>query len=183
MSIILHSDVPVSAHKYAAIVSLDPAGSGPCGIACRATASLPTKPSLSRLRAPDYIYEGKVWNDVMLDELCAWLARNVGGQKALLVAENSTYGSLTIATSIGRCIGAIQCVMYYAGWAKPEDTIKLAPRSWRGAAGIPAETKGRQQQKDAAIKLVTERYGLALGSDASEAILINDAAVIRGEYK
>jgi hypothetical protein len=138
---------------------------------------------LGKLRAPDFIYEGIVWNDVMLDELAAWLARNAGGQKVLLVAEGTAYGSMSIARSLGRCVGAVQLLLYYCGWAEPKSSVHPQSKVWRNAAGIPAETKGRDAQKQAAIDLVSSRYKLTLGSDAAEAVLLNDAAVVKGLYK
>lgn len=183
MTIRLHNDVAESPYKYAAIVSLDPAGVQPCGIACRATASLPAKPVLGKVRAPDFIYEGVVWNDVMIDELCAWCARNVGGQKLLLVAAGTAYGSMAIAMSIGQCIGALKLLTYYTGWADVKSLVKVQDKVWRKAAGIPEETRGRDNQKQAAIDLVAKRYQLTLGSDAAEAVLINDYAVVKGLYK
>lgn len=183
MSIKLHSEVPASPHKYAAIVSLDPASVGPCGIACRATAGLPDKPKLGKVRAPDFIYEGPVFNDVMFDELAAWCARNVGQQKLLLVAEGTAYGSMKIARSLGRCVGAIEMLVYYTGWADPKKTMAIQAKVWRRAAGIPDDVKGRDEQKQAAIDLCASRYRLTLGSDAAEAVLLNDAVVARGDYR
>jgi hypothetical protein len=183
VAIKLHENVPASPHKFAAIITLDPASVGPCGIACRATASLPDAPVLDKLRAPDFIYEGAVFNDVMLDELAAWCARNVGGQKLLLCAEATAYGSMSIARSLGRCVGAVELLLYYCGWGEPAKTEKLYPVIWRKAAGISSEIKGRDQQKEAAVQLVESRYRLTLGSDAAEAVLMNDAVVMGGNWR
>lgn len=178
----LHKDAPKSQNRFAAIISLDPAGVKPCGIACRLTAHLPEPDKIGKLTAPDYIYGGSIWNDVALDEITTWLATNVGAQRALLVYASTAYGAMNIAFSLGRCVGALELLTSYTGHIDPKQSVAVHDTKWRNALGMPRGGK-RDDKKRAAVARVKEVYGLTLTDDAAEAVLINDWAVSEGLYR
>lgn len=163
----------------AAIIAIDPAGVGPSGIAIRLTSRLPENPKRGTMPAPDWTFEGIIWNRVMLTELGVFLAKNVGQTgKVVLVAEDSVYGGLHIARHIGTAIGCLRGLLVGLGWLDIEDSVRLvAPATWRRHAFPPPNTpKGRELQKEAAIDLARTLYGYGddIGSDLAEAVHILD---------
>jgi hypothetical protein len=164
--------------KYSAIVSLDPAGVKDSGVAVRLTSSL-RNVSLSRLRFPDFTYQGWIFEPGFHDDLTEYLARNTGkDQKVLLVVENSAYRSFTIARSIGRAIGCLEGNLHYCNMGDASKTEYLAPKTWRRLSMPGVQVSGRDEWKRAAVDIVAKRYGEVVGSDLAEAVLINDAAVM-----
>jgi hypothetical protein len=176
---------PKTRHPIAAIVTLDPAGVGPSGVAVRLTSTLDSVTVLN-LRYPDYVYQGPVFNNVFLDELTAYLMANVpADKKVLLVVEDSVYRSYTVARHIGRGIGCIQNTLMATNMlVDPADSLYVTPSMWRsvltthirkqGGTGLP---KGRDNLKAAAVEYVAARYKQDVESDLAEAVVMNDYIV------
>jgi hypothetical protein len=164
----------------AAIVTLDPAAIGPCGVAVRMTAPL-TDPQRFTLRIPEFVFEGDVFSTTMHDDLTSFLAQRVEqGARVVLVVEDSMYGARKTARHLGRAIGVIESVLCDVNLTTPRDTRYVEPRYWRAAALLPrgVEPKGRDEFKRVAIDTVDALYKERLGPDAAEAILINDYVVL-----
>ena len=168
--------VQYSEHTAAAVISLDPAAVGACGIAARTTAGL-SKPKLANLRYPEFVYAGWVFEPRMHDELALWLADRIGkDQRALLVVENATFRGT--ARHIGRAIGCIEGMLWDLNLAHPSDTQYVAPGVWRrGTLGkdLPA---GRAALKAAAVGDVARRYQVTVSDDLAEAVLLNDYFIV-----
>lgn len=172
---------PESPWARKAILCLDPAGVGDIGLAARLTVKLPKNPARGKLPAPDWTYQGGVWNDAMYDDLGVWLAKNVGRTgPVLFVVDNTAFGGMHIARSIGTAIGAMRGFLVGTGWIAPDDKpLSLSGQTWRSVA-FPAERpKGRAAQKAAAMDRVKLLYGYGanLQDDMAEAVLMNDFVV------
>lgn len=164
--------------KYSAIVTLDPAGVKDSGVAVRLTSSL-RDVTLSRLRFPDFTYQGWIFEPGFHDDLTEYLARNTGkDQKVLLVVENSAYGSFTISRSIGRAIGCLEGNLHYCNMGDASQTEYMAPKTWRRLAMPNQICSGRDEWKAAAVATVESRYRQTVGSDLAEAVLLNDAVAM-----
>lgn len=164
--------------RYSAIVSLDPAGVKDSGVAVRLTSSL-RDVTLSRLRFPDFCYQGWVFEPSFHDDLTEYLARNTGkDQQVLLVVENSAYGSFTISRSIGRAIGCLEGNLHYCNIGSAKDTEYMAPKTWRRLSMPGVMVKGRDLWKQVAVDTIQTRYGQTVESDLAEAILLNDAVAM-----
>lgn len=173
----------VSPFPVAAIISLDPAAVGPAGLAVRMTAPL-IDPQRGRLRAPEFTFEGCVFSASMHDDLTEFLASRVQrGARVLLVVEDAIYGARTTARHLGRAIGAIESLLNDCNLAEPKDTRYIFPGHWRRTS-LPLDAKGnvnvhgREALKQAAQDAVATLYGLDVGSDLAEAMLINDHVVL-----
>lgn len=169
-----------SVFPIAAIVTLDPAAIGPCGVAVRMTAPL-TDPKRFTLRIPEFVFEGDVFSTAMHDDLTGFLAQRVEqGSRVVLVVEDSMYGARTTARHLGRSIGVLESLLCDVNLTTPRDTRYVEPRYWRAAALLPKGVvpKGRDEYKLQAIATVDALYKERLGPDAAEAILINDYVVL-----
>lgn len=162
---------------------MDPAAVGPCGLTVRMTATLQT-PVRGKMRAPEFVFEGCVFSATMHDDLTTFLAERVErGARVLLVVEDAIFGARTTARHLGRAIGAIESVLNDVNLAEPKDTRYVFPGHWRrvtlplDAKGAP-EAQGREELKQAAIDTVSTLYGVDLGSDGAEAVLLNDYVVL-----
>jgi hypothetical protein len=172
---------PQSPFKYAAIVSLDPAGSGPSGVAVRTTAAL-SDVDRRRLTAPGFTYQGWVFESTFQDQLTCYLMRVVPKDaKVLLVVENCAYQSYKTARGVGRAIGAIEGLLHYCGLARADATAYVTPQEWRGFSYGKPLPKGRKDLKAKAVSTVEELYGMKVGPDEAEAILILDWATLAGK--
>lgn len=173
----------VSPFPISAIVSLDPAAVGPAGLAVRMTAPL-IDPQRGRLRAPEFLFEGCVFSSTMHDDLTEFLAARIPrGSRVLLAVEDAIYGARGTARHLGRAIGAIESVLNDINVAEPKDTKYVFPAHWRRTS-LPLDAKGnvdvhgREELKQAARDAVSTLYGLDVGPDLAEAILINDHIVL-----
>jgi hypothetical protein len=175
----------------AAIVTLDPAAIGPCGVAVRMTAPL-IDPQRFTLRVPEFVFEGDVFSTAMHDDLTSFLAQRVErGAKVVLVVEDAMFGARKTARHLGRAIGVLESLLHDVNLASPKDTKYVEPRYWRAATLLPqgVEPHGREEFKSVAINTVDALYKERLGPDAAEAILINDYVVLtrrewwRGEIR
>jgi hypothetical protein len=170
---------PKSPFTYAAVVSLDPSGSGISGVSVRLTSTLQALPPLDKLRAPDFVLGGDVWEPMFHDQITEYLFRYVGeGQRALLVVEDAAYRSYKIARSLGTAIGSIKSSLVYCNLARPDDVKFIAPKSWRTLSMPGVKCADRDAWKQAAIDTVKERYDLTLDDNAAESVLINDAVAV-----
>ena len=170
----------LTTNKVAAIITLDPAAVGSCGIALRLTAGLDRKTQRGKLRAPDWMYEGNVFNTRMHDELAVFLAEKVGReQRVLLAVEDAVFGPRTVARHLGRAIGCIEGLLCDLNLAEPDDTKYIFPGHYRKVT-LPAEPKpaNREEWKQAAIDTVATLYGLTCGDNQAEAILMNDYTIV-----
>lgn len=173
-------------HKFpiSAIVAMDPAAIGNCGVSVRLTAPLQS-PERGKLRAPDFMFEGCVFSSTMHDDLATFLAGKVAADtRAVLVVEDAMYGSRKVARHLGRAIGTIESLLNDCNLAEPKDTKYVAPQHWRPVS-LPVEAgsnrtvaRGREELKQAAIDTVWTLYGVECGPDLAEAILIGDYAVL-----
>lgn len=167
---------PLSEHRYAAVITLDPAAVADCGLAVRLTAGLDGKTPRGKLKTPDWVYEGSVWSSRMHDELAVFLADRVQrGQKVLLGVEDAMFGARTTARHLGRAIGCIESVLGDLGlWANGESRY-IFPGNWRRVS-LPLHPKpnGRDEWKAAAVDAVAMLYGMECGDNQAEAILMND---------
>jgi hypothetical protein len=169
---------PPSPWRVKALIALDPAGSSDSGLAVRLTGTLPSRPKRGKLTAPEFEYQGSVWNDCFFDDLGVFLARRVGrtGQ-VRLICEDSVFRSLTIARSIGTAIGAVRSFLVGCGWCPcDEKPLMIRPDEFR-KHHFPLDTpKFRDEQKAAAIDRVQHLYGHGgnLSDDLAEAILMLD---------
>lgn len=173
-----------TSRTYAAIIALDPAGVSDAGCAARITASLPDEPVLANLRAPDFQYQGPLFDTRFSDELALWLARNVmGGGKALLCYERSGYRSMTTVLSIGSGIGRVRGLLHDLGVTGPEDACWVAPMTFRKWNYGKLE-KGRDALKAQAVACVKNRYGVKVRDDLAEAICLLDYVTVEcpGEW-
>ncbi len=161
-----------SNYAAGAIITLDPAAVGPCGLAGRLTAGL-RYTRYETLRAPDFQYEGWVFEPRMHDDLATWIADYVGkDQRVLLCVENASYRNT--ARHLGRAIGCIEGLLYDLNVAHPADTQYVTPNRWRvGVFGLPLP-QGREALKAHAQAVVSARYSIECGHDLAEAILMND---------
>lgn len=171
-----------SPYVMKAILALDPAGAGDSGIAVRLTATLPQAPKRGKLTCPDFLYQGSIWNDVLFDELGVFLAKHVGRTgPILMVAEDAAFGSMSIARSIGTAIGAMRSFLVGTGWMPSDQKpLMVSPAKWRRHAFPVDAPKGRAAQKEAAVTLVSQLYGVGderrPQCDLAEAVLICDYA-------
>jgi hypothetical protein len=165
-----------SEHAVAAIVSLDPAAVGDCGLAARTTVGL-RYAKYSSLQLPSFTFSGWVFEPRMHDELAVWLADHIGAnQRALLVVENAAYRGA--ARHLGRAIGCIESILHDLNVADPRTTQYVTPGAWRaGVFGHPLP-KGRDALKQRAIDDVEIRYRSTVSSDLAEAICLNDYFVM-----
>jgi len=161
-----------SDYAAAAIIALDPAAVGDCGVAARLTAGL-RYTRYETLRAPEFQYAGWVFNPRMHDDLSTWIADYVGkDQRVLLVVENAAYRGT--ARHLGRAIGCLEGLLHDLNLAHPNDTQYIAPSKWRsGVFGVPLP-QGREALKLAAVLRVSRQYGLAVSDDLAEAICMLD---------
>lgn len=175
---------PKHVFPISAIVSMDPAAVGTCGLSVRLTASL-QNPKRGKLRAPDFTFEGCVFNSSMHDDLTTFLAKSCKEDtRVILVVEDAMYGARTTARHLGRSIGCIEGVLNDVNLAEPFNTKYVAPQHWRPVS-LPVEAgtnrtiaRGREELKQAAIDTVATLYGIDVGPDLAEAILIGDYAVL-----
>lgn len=169
----------VNAFKYAAIVSLDPAGTGPSGVAVRLTAPLGDV-AKGRLRFPDYTYQGSVFNERFQDELSEYLLRHLSvDQRVLLVSEDCVFRSMHIARSVGRAIGVMESLLSYLGYGDPHATLFVPTKTFRKAAfGITKLEAGRDGWKTMAVARVFEQYREVVRDDLAEAVLLSDYIVL-----
>lgn len=159
-------------YQVAAIISLDPAGVGPSGVAVRLTATLGAASRLT-LRYPDFVYEGNVFEPAFHDALSVYLADNVPqGHRALLAVEDSAYRSYSVARHIGRGIGCLEGLLHDLNVAAPVDTQYFTPKVWRTGVGIKGAK--REDLKLAARTYVSEWYEQDVGEDLAESVAIND---------
>lgn len=161
-----------SEHRTAALISLDPAAVGDCGIAARTTVGL-RYAKYATLAIPSFVYSGWVFEPRMHDELAIWLADHVGrDQRVMLVVENAAYRGT--ARHLGRAIGCIESVLHDLNLADPRTTQYVTPAQWRTPVlGVPLP-KGRDDLKAAAVANVAQRYGSTVTHDLAEAICILD---------
>lgn len=160
----------------AAILSLDPAAVGDCGIAARTTVGL-RYAKYSSLQMPGFVYQGWVFEPRMHDELAVWLADNIGvNQRALLVVENAAYRGA--ARHLGRAIGCIESLLHDLNVADPRSTQYVTPGAWRGGVFGHPLPKGRDALKQRAIDDIEIRYRATVASDLAEAICLNDYFVM-----
>lgn len=160
-----------SEHAAAAIIALDPAAVGPCGIAARTTVGLKA-PKLEKLAFPSFAYSGWVFNPRMHDDLALWVADVVGkDQRVLLVVENAAFHGA--ARHLGRAIGCIEGLLYDLNVAHPGDTQYVSPAAWRWVLG-PDRPTGRENLKQYAIDHVAQRYGQTVTNDLAEAVCMLD---------
>lgn len=156
------------------LVSIDPAGVGPAGVAVRLLPPAGTTLNTDALTYPDFTYQGPLFNTVFLDDLSVFLFKNLlPGTRAQVVCEDSVYRSYSVARHIGRGIGCVQSVLMCLGWAEPKDTVMVAPALWRKQLGknLP---KCRLELKARACDYVLQRYGQEVDSDLAEAVTLND---------
>lgn len=141
-------------------------------------------PQRGRLRAPEFAYEGCIFSSSMHDDFTEFLAARIPrGSRVLLTVEDSIYGARSTARHLGRAIGAIESVLNDINLAEPKDTKYVFPTHWRKTS-LPLDAKGnldvhgREELKQAARDAVATLYGLDVGPDLAEAILINDHIVL-----
>lgn len=167
---------PLSEHRYAAVITLDPAAVADCGIAVRLTAGLDGNTPRGKLAEPDWVFEGSVWNSLMHDELAGFLYSNVArGQTVLLGVEDAMFGARTTARHLGRAIGCLEGVLGDLGlWSNGESRY-IFPGNWRRVS-LPLHPKpdGRDAWKAAAVDAVFTLYGMQCGDNQAEAVLMND---------
>lgn len=161
----------VDKRAVGAVVSLDPAGVGDSGVAVRLT---------PRMRVaevpywPEFTYQGHIMNTEFLDDLIAFLNKNVDAeQRVLLVTEDCAYRNYNVARHIGRAIGTLEVVLGFCGFAKPENTQYVKPSAWRKVLPAVVGLK-REQLKAAAQAHVLAAYDEAVEADLAEAVCIND---------
>lgn len=151
------------------ILSLDPGTVA--GIAIRGMGS----------GAPE-VYEGSVYDRDTYSWITQRLSRySVPEQRTLFVVENNAYGGLHIAKSLGKCIGVVEGLLLDIGAIQSdEDVVEVAAVTWRPQEVLDAAESAagdrRKALKKAAVRVVFDRYKLALGPDGAEAVLINDWA-------
>lgn len=170
-----------------AVVSLDPAGKEPCGLAVRFVE--PGKRyQRGHLPKPAWWFQGSVWNASGLhDELGVLLYRHLKpGDRVMYVVENTAYG-VRVAKSMGRSIGAIEAILIDLGYLGAQELKYVDATRWRNRQmpGFkPAGTNANQRRaawKARAVDSVNALYGLGLEldqADAAEAVLINDDTVL-----
>jgi hypothetical protein len=152
-----------------AVLALDPAAVGPCGLAGRILTQLPT----ARVTEPAFKYEGSVFNNRMYDDLCVWLC-DEKVEQVVLGCESTAYRSLTIARHLGRAQGAIEAILIACNFIEPHSCVQVPASRWRKHCfGRNAPAK-RVEQKQAAIDYVRTKYTLEAGPDLSEAIGLLD---------
>lgn len=161
-----------SEHAAGAIVALDPAAVGDCGIAARTTVGL-GRAKLTTLQYPGFVFSGWVFEPRMHDDLACWLADNIGkDQRVILVVENAAYrGS---ARHLGRAIGAIESVLYDLNWADPRLTQYVTPKAWRTGVFGDDLPSGRDALKARAVADIETRYGQTVTTDLAEAVCMLD---------
>lgn len=161
-----------SPYQVAAILSLDPAGVGPSGVAVRTTATLGAATRLT-LRYPDFTYEGNIFETSLHDDLAVFLASVVpAGHRVLFVTEDSVFRSMTVARHIGRAIGCLEGLLVDLNLAHPRNTVYVKAGAWR--KGIGLRGKKRDELKLAARTYVDEWYQQGVGEDLAESVGIND---------
>lgn len=168
--------------KYAAIVTLDPAGTADCGIAVRFPAQLSARPQRGKLSPPAWTYQGSIWNGYMWDELSAALHQHVRrGDRVLLAVEDAVFRSRKIARGVGRGTGALEALLHALNLYDPaDDLLWVTPATyrhwhWPDKAARPV---GRDEWKAGAVELVERLYGMTVGEDQAEATLISDYVTV-----
>jgi hypothetical protein len=172
-----HKYRPISSeHRYAAVVTLDPAAIADCGVAVRFTAGLDGRTPRGKLRAPDFAYEGSVFDTRMHDDVAVLLSERVAkGERVLLCVEDAIFGARTTARHLGRAIGCLEGVLADLNVGTPDETKYIYPGNWRRVC-LPVEPKpkGRDEWKQAAIDAVAVLYGMECSDNQAEAVLMLD---------
>lgn len=127
------------------------------------------------------VYEGSVFDrncfSWITTELSRWCTPE---HRTAFVVENNAFGGLHIAKSLGKCIGVVEGLLLDIGALRSdEDIIEVAAVTWRPADVVEEAARqggGRIKLKKAAQQFVRCKYGLDLGPDGAEAVLINDWA-------
>lgn len=165
-----------SEHAYAAVLSLDPAAVADCGLALRFTAGLDGKTPRGKLRAPEWVYEGSVFEPRMHDELAVLLSERVPqGGRVLLTTEDAMFGARSTARHLGRAIGCVEGLLADLNVSSPSETKYIFPGHWRRVS-LPLEPtpSGRDEWKQAAIDAVASLYGMTCRDNQAEAVLMSD---------
>lgn len=174
-----------SPHRFAAIVTCDPAAVADCGVAVRMTGSLAAKPARGRLAYPAFTYEGSVWNTRFHDDLANFLIRALPKDgKVLFVCAGTAYGNHAISRSLGRCGGAIESLLVALNVYDQDDLVYVQDKAWRKtelpahAADPDSVDSAREQWKIAAVDALSTLYGERVGDNLAEAVLLNDHVVL-----
>lgn len=182
----MYSDEPQNAHPAgwpAAILTMDPASTGPTGLAVRDTRHLFT-PVRKIPRTPAWHYSGSVWEPSMHDELGEVLHRIVPRGGHVLFAATST-AFQGVAMHLGRAIGCIEGLLHSLN-VLPASLVPITDVEWRHRIFTITERKDiadlekkarRGAWKALAVGKVKSRYQIDTDDNGAEAILLNDYVV------
>lgn len=181
---------PANARPVAAILGMDPAYSGPAGLAVlvRGPVLEAVPKPRSRKLAKDYVpvpeaHQQGVYlhahrNAPVLTaaamrwvgERCAEVCRP--GERIIFASEATVFGGRTVCRKLGIGVGAVEGLLIDLNAIDEESRVDLQVKSWRSACGIPSGL-GRQRAKQRAIKRAAELFGVeGLYDDEAEAACI-----------
>ena len=162
--------------KVAAVVGLDPAYSGPLGLAVltKPGKELPVVHANGTFAAMELGIQR--WLGDVLSAVCR------PGERVVLVAEQDAFGGCGVARKLGIGIGIVHGLLLDLNALEPSygerGRIDVQSSTWRsvlprGARHPKGSAKERRAAlKAAAVAYVLERFGLNLPSDAAEAVCI-----------
>lgn len=181
---------PANARPVAALVGLDPAYSGPAGLAVLVRgASMPAteRPKQRKARAawtqtPEAHQEGVYLHahrnaPVLTAAAMRWVGERCAevcrpGERIVFASEATAFGSKSVCRKLGIGVGAVEGLLVDLNAIDEESRVDFAAKTWRSLAGIAAGG-GRLKLKERAIRRAEELFGVVgLYDDEAEAACI-----------
>ncbi len=161
-------------------VSIDPAYSGPCGLAVRRWST--GGGELDRVHV--------IALPVRSLKLFRWLGDAVcsivrPGERLQFIAEADAFGGHAVARKLGIAVGIVEGTVVDLNAVPPGDRLDVTTKQWRTVLGrrrldaverLKSATVRRKALKEAAVDWAREEFGLELVADAAEALAINEWA-------
>lgn len=166
-------------------VSVDPAYSGPCGLAVRRWTTGGGHLDVTHVIALP----------VRSLKLFRWLGDAVcsivrPGERLQFIAEADAFGGHAVARKLGIAVGIVEGTLVDLNAVPAGDRLDVTTKVWRTILGrarlarverLKSAKARRKALKDAAIDWAREEFGLELTADAAEALAINEWARRRHE--
>lgn len=178
----------VGSRPIAGILGMDPAYSGPAGLAVlvrgpvlEATVKPRGKAAKDYVPVPEAHQQGVYLHahrnaPVLTAGAMRWLGERAAevcrpGERLLFATESTTFGGRDVCRKLGIGVGAVEGLLVDLNAIDEESRLDWACQSWRSACGIP-KGLGRKRSKLKAIKRAQELFGVELYDDAAEAACV-----------
>lgn len=161
-------------------VSVDPAYSGPCGLAVRRWST--GGGELDRVHV--------IALPVRSLKLFRWLGDAVcsitrPGERLQFIAEADAFGGHAVARKLGIAVGIVEGTLVDLNAVPPADRLDVTTTQWRTVLGrarlervakLRSVKARRRALKEAAVDWAREEFGVELAPDGAEALAINEWA-------